>query len=168
MRRPLARFAFAVRRLMRISALTGMMLVTAVALIVVYDVISRKLLAKPIFGVPELTEMSMLFVCFLSIGYIAHRKQEINIDIMNVRLPGWMAETLRATRLLLCLFVLGLIVWQSLTQGLHVMRTGEITTSLRMPVWPFYFVITYGSVHIGDRIFRLKTIEPYISGRRTR
>ena len=130
---------------MRLSALLSMVILSVILLIVVYDVASRKFLDKPIFGVPELTEMSMLFVCFLSIGYIAFRKQEIMIDIFKPKLtPGvwWVMDKIRLS---LCLFILGLIVWQSFLQGLHVMAKNEVTQGLRMPLYPFYFVITYGS-----------------------
>jgi TRAP-type C4-dicarboxylate transport system permease small subunit len=145
MREMVKGFAVRIRSLMRASTLLSMILLSIVVVIDVYDVLSGKIFDKPIAGVPEMTEMSMLFVCFLSIGYIAYRKREIEIDIFNPKLtPGawWVLDRIRLS---LCLFVLGLIVWQSIEQGLHVMEKGEVTANLQLPMFPFYFVITYGA-----------------------
>ncbi len=141
---------------MRVCTLLSMLLLTAILLIVVVDVASRKILNKPIFGVPELTEMSMLFVCFLSIGYIAYKRREIMIDLFNPKLTPGLWWALDKIRLGLCLFILGLIVWQSVVQGLIVMHAGEVSMALRMPMYPFYFIITFGaSLYCIEMLFQL-------------
>lgn len=145
MEQAVRRIAAPLRALMRICAISAMLLLSAVSLVTVYDVLSRKLMDAPLFGVPEIIEMTMLFVCFLTIGYIGYRREEIEIDFFNPRLPPLGKRLMEALRLLVCLFVFGMIVWQSFVQGLAVMENDEISMSLRMPLWPFYFVITFGS-----------------------
>lgn len=150
------RVASPVRAVMRYCSIASMVLLTVVALIIFYDVLSRKLIDQPIFGVPEITEMTMLFVCFLSIGYIANRRLEIEIDFFNPKLSPLGERVMLSVRLLACLFIVGLIVWQSFVQGIQVMRTDEISSSLRMPLWPFYFVVTFGaSLYCLEMIFQL-------------
>jgi len=139
------RFAVAVHALMRLSSFGATSIMVFITLLTVSDVISR-IIHKPIFGVPELTEMSMLFICFLTLGYIGFRNREISIELFNPKLPSPVQWALDKLRVLLCLFIVGMIAWMSFTQGIFIWQKKEISASLQMPMFPFYFVITYGAM----------------------
>ncbi|MBW1913507.1 MAG: TRAP transporter small permease [Deltaproteobacteria bacterium] len=138
------RFSAVMHAIMRLSSFGAAIIMIFITLLTVCDVVSR-IVYKPIFGVPELTEMSMLFICFFTLGYVAFRNREISIELFNPKLPRRLKLVLEKLRLTLCLLIVGIIAWQSLIQGIHVWEKNETTAGLQMPLFPFYFVITYGA-----------------------
>ena len=126
--------------------LTSLVIVSLVVLLTAVDVIRRLAIDKPIYGVPDITMLSMLLLCWLSVGYVAFKRREISIDIFNPKLPSFLEGSLDKLRLALCLFIIGVIAWQGYVQGIHIWEKHELSVDLRLPLFPFYFVICFGGI----------------------
>ena len=152
MRRTALKFASVLQVVMRYSAFTAMAVISLLVLLTVYDAALNLTLGKAVKGVPELIKLSMIVLCYLSLGYIEYRRRMISIDMFNPRLPRFVQLILDKISLLLCLFFAGLIIWQSYVQGLYIRQTGELSLDLRFPIFPAYFIITFGTILYGIQL----------------
>jgi TRAP-type C4-dicarboxylate transport system permease small subunit len=118
--------------------LLGMMLLTTC------DVIGRYVFNSPITGAYEITEVMMVTVIFLFIGYTQAEKGHISIDLVIRLLPKKVRTTIDIITHLLSLFIIILIAWMNILRCLELMRRNEVTAILYIPVSPFVLILAIG------------------------
>lgn len=118
--------------------LLGMMLLTTC------DVIGRYVFNSPITGAYEVTEVMMVTVIFLFIGYTQAEKGHISIDLVVRLLPKKVRVTIDIITHLLSLFIIILITWMNILRCLELMRRNEVTAILYIPVSPFLLILAIG------------------------
>lgn len=129
----LVRVAFAV--------VMSMMLLTTV------DVLLRYVFDRPIKGAFEVTELMMLMVVALSLGYTQYRKGHIFVELVSSRLPSRAQAINDVAVWLVCLATYALIAWQAIAGG-QVQQLKNVTASdvVRIPLYPFYYLLAFGCV----------------------
>lgn len=122
-----------------VGILAAMMFLTAI------DVILRYVFNRPVPGAFELQEFMMVTVVALGIGYCAFLKGHISVDILFLRLPQRVQAGFNTFHYLVgsCLFAL--VCWRTALEGLGMQSRGLTTSVLFIPVFPFYFVVAFGS-----------------------
>ena len=118
--------------------LLGMMLLTTC------DVIGRYIFNSPITGAYEITEVMMVTVIFLFIGYTQAERGHISIDLVIRLLPKKVRTTIDIITHLLSLFIIILIAWMNILRCLELMRRNEVTAILYIPVSPFVLILAIG------------------------
>lgn len=118
--------------------LLGMMLLTT------SDVIGRYIFNAPITGAYEVTEVMMVTLIFLFIGYTQAEKSHISIDLVVRVLPKKLRVTIDILTHLLSLFIIILIAWMNILRCLELMRRNEVTAILYIPVSPFVLILAIG------------------------
>ena len=108
------------------------------------DVIGRYFFNSPITGAYEITEVMMITVVFLFLGYTQAQKGHISIDFVIRLLPQKMRMTIDIITHLVSLFIMILIGWMNILRCLELMRINEGTPILHIPVSPFFLILAIG------------------------
>lgn len=119
-------------------------LIIGVMLVTVYNILGRWLFGAPFRGTIELTELAMLGIVYLGLGFAQHRDAHISVDLVYRRFR-------RRTRLALDLFstvlsvvVLGMMAWQLAVYADVLSSGGRETASRGIPLAPFAYVAVVG------------------------
>lgn len=125
----------------------GMLGVAVVVMMVFYttaDVTLRYFFNKPIADVYELTGFMMLIVGCLTIAWCALTDQHVKVDILVKLLSPRLQNILMLINNLLVSGVSLLMVVQTFKFGMYMLETGAHTTLVKMPYYPFYFIMALG------------------------
>ena len=117
----------------------GLIAFVFMMLLTTSDVIGAKIFKAPIPGALDLMTLSQLIcACFaLAASYIAGR--HVQVDFFMPLLPGpaqWAANLL--IRVLTLLF-LAVLTWQMFEYGYGLKSYGEVSPTIRLPLYPFVF-----------------------------
>lgn len=131
--------------------LVGLMLLTTA------DVVGRYIFNSPITGVFDLTHFVVLILTFLGIAYCGYQGGHVVIEMVTDKLPPAPARLLKKiVNIVGCLLFL-VIAWRAAVQSIDVREFNETSQLLTIPFYPFYWVITFGSVLfawvMGMRVF---------------
>jgi TRAP-type C4-dicarboxylate transport system permease small subunit len=117
-------------------ALVGMVLLTCV------DVIGRYVLNRPLTGAFELSEMAMGALVFASLPLVTLRRQHVTVDLFDRLLPASWRTAQDAVANLLAALCTGVVAWRLWVKAEDMMRTGETTATLHIPVYPLVYYMT--------------------------
>lgn len=120
------------------AALIAMTVLTGV------DVILRYFFHSPILGSYELTEYFMVVLVAFSITYTAVEGSHVEIEMLMTRLPKKVQSVTAIITNLMGLGLWVLICWKSIDTGIYIMESGQESSALHIPVFPFYFVVAAG------------------------
>jgi TRAP-type C4-dicarboxylate transport system permease small subunit len=119
-------------------SLSGIVLVTSV------DVIGRYCFNKPLLGSLEILELSMAVLGGFAMLYTTTQRGHISVDLFLVRFS-------RRTQLIIDSFgsflgfgIWGIIAYQVYMLGMRLLKSGESTNLLRIPLSPFQFILALG------------------------
>lgn len=123
-------------RLAGASVLVMMLLTSA-------DVVLR-LFGRPIPGTYELVGFLGTLVVSFALAQTALEKGNIAVDILVKRFSRRVQSVLGLANDLLGTALFGLVGWQSLLYALELRRSGEVSLTLGMPIYPFALGIAAG------------------------
>lgn len=109
-------------------------------LLVVADVIGYQF-GAPIKGTPEISEFMIVIVVFLSLAWCAVTRKHVKVDLIVSRFPSRVQAILDSITLLAALVIFGIMTWRSFLESTEVY---DITSILRVPHTPFYWIMTFG------------------------
>ena len=95
----------------------------------------------PIRGTFELMGFFGAIVTSFALGYTQMRKGHIAVDVLFRRFPPMIIRFLDGVNHLVCALFFGIVAWQLGEKGHILVRTGEVTETLRIVYYPF----TYGA-----------------------
>jgi len=110
-------------------------------LLVTADVCGRYFFNSPITGASELARFSMIIIVFPALAWTALAGKHIRVDLVMERFPPRVQAIVNSFMLLAALGTYGVIVWKS---ALYSMEVDNITSMLRLPQAPFYWIMTVG------------------------
>jgi TRAP-type transport system small permease protein len=112
-----------------------MMLLTTV------DVIMRYFFNKPIKGGTELTEVLMLFVMLMGLGWCALEGGHIKVDIVVSRFSPRIQAISNSLNAILVMGICIVLAWQAVTESISSWKLEHVTNVLRIPSYPFFWII---------------------------
>jgi TRAP-type C4-dicarboxylate transport system permease small subunit len=118
--------------------------VTAMMLLVCADVTMRFFFRSPIPGAYDLVGFLAMLAVSLSLSYTTITKSHIAVELLVEKLPRKVRHGIDAINALLSFTLFAMITWQTALYGLHMRTTGEVSLTLKLPVYPFVFGITAG------------------------
>ena len=112
-----------------VIALLVMMLLTTV------DVVSRKLVAKPLLGVTEMVELALGVAVFFAFPGVFARGANIAVDMIDQWRPAW-SGVLKHFSAVLAVVVFALFAWHMWRPMLDVISFGDVSSDLQIPkIW---------------------------------
>jgi TRAP-type C4-dicarboxylate transport system permease small subunit len=120
------------------AALIGMVVLIAVG------VVLRFVLRQPILGSNEIVQLVAVAVVMLALPHCTATDGHVRVDVLDGvigkagRLVGDIVSRC------LSIFVLSILSWRAVLKGLDSMHYGDATNMLRLPLWPFYFLLALG------------------------
>lgn len=133
----------------QISEKMGMVAIVVVVAMVFFtttDVILRYFFNAPISEVYELTGFMMLICGCLTLAWCAMSDKHVRVDVVVKLLKPRAQEILNTINYLMVLGACILMVVTSFKLGLYMMETGAHPTLIKLPYYPFYFILTLGFV----------------------
>ncbi|MDO8636812.1 MAG: TRAP transporter small permease, partial [Dehalococcoidia bacterium] len=119
--------------------IAGACILSILMFLTVVDVSLRYFFNHPLRGVFELTELMMVAIVVLGLGYTAATRGHISVDIIVDRFKGRSRQMIDFVNLMLGIVIFSLIVWQSALYAFSSLQTGEHSDILKVPA--FYFKI---------------------------
>jgi len=115
-------------------------------ILVVTHVFGRFLFNAPLSGLPELEGYSLVVLAFLGLAYAGVVKAHVRVDIIVNKFPIWLQHVIDTCTGLTSLTLWVFIAWRSFEYALKVMDPMVGSAWLEIPIFPFIFLIVFGSV----------------------
>lgn len=119
-------------------------ILVAMMLLTVADVSMRYGLNKPIVGSVELTKfMLVTLVCF-GLAWCTVKGRHVKVELFLSRFSPRVQAVFDSINYLVGLGLYGLISWQTFSESFRVWEMNFVTGTLRVPLFPFYWVLAFG------------------------
>ncbi len=142
--RKMAQFAESkIYALSRIMGIIAIAVLVAMMLFTVLDIFLRAFFNKPIPGGVEIIERSMVFVGFFGLAWCAMRGMHIKVDLIVTFLPKRAQNVIDSFNYILGFGVCIFFTWFSFLEGIANREMNAVTAILRVPLFPFYWFVTF-------------------------
>ena len=126
----------------------GFKVIAGVAIIIMMllstaDVVLR-LFGKPIPGAYELTGLLGTIVVSFALGFTSLEKGHIAVELLYRKLPQRTQLAIETFTNIVSFLIFGLITYQAFIYALDIRKSGEVSPTLQMPVYPFIFGMSFG------------------------
>lgn len=145
----LERISALLRKLLMIA---GGVALLALMLLATSNVVLR-IVRVPVSGTYEVVSFLGAIVTAGALGYTQKRKDHIVVDILSDRFPGPVKRVLDAVSHALTLVLFSIVSWQIFVFGRRLMRTGELSETLKIAFHPFVFLVAAGFAVLALTLF---------------
>lgn len=145
--------------LTRILSYIGTVVLLCLMLLTTADVFFRYLFNSPILGVYEVTEFMMVSLVFMSLAFTQTEKGHVAVDILVTKFKEKPQLALEIFNYTVSSIILIFIAWKSFEEALGVINTNQVSPSLSIPVYPFYFLVALGSIAMAFELLRDSAIK---------
>ena len=115
----------------------------ALMLIMLVDVIGRKLFSQPVIGSVELSELLLLITVYLAIPLVSENQEHVHLDFAE----NFFHARVQKIQLRIGETVCGLLTlggaYLILLKALRSAEDGETTTLLQIPMYPFFYAVAF-------------------------
>jgi TRAP-type C4-dicarboxylate transport system permease small subunit len=111
----------------------------------VADVVGRYFLNRPVTGTFELTELFMVFIVFLALGFAQHQNEHISLDLAYTYFPAKLKKTTNVLIDVVNLAVMAAVTWQLYAYSVRMGEGNYTTAVLQLPIQPFVIVAIAGT-----------------------
>jgi len=118
-------------------------------LLVVADVIMRRVFNSPLTFSYELIEIALVIVVWSAICYSTASERHISVSVFVSRLPAKTEKFITAVVDFISVVLFGIIGWQSITFALNTWDIHKVTQILRVPYYPVVFLVALGAILAG-------------------
>jgi TRAP-type C4-dicarboxylate transport system permease small subunit len=109
-------------------------------LLTVADVFLR-LFGRPILGTYELVSFTGILVFGLALPFTSWGRQHIFVDFLIGMFPTRVQDAFNIATRIIVMALIFWIGWNLMKYGMGLHRSGEVSASLRMPFYPFAYVL---------------------------
>lgn len=134
------------RAINRYWSFLSVFLIVALGVLITIDVLSRALLNKPIVGAYEICQYSLLIVIYASFAYLQSEKGHVSVDLFINKFPMKIRAVVMCFNYLVATAFTGAWAYGAFDQGLRVIKTGNETHLLRIPLAPYYFIEAFSMI----------------------
>lgn len=127
----------------RFLALIGGIFLVAMIVLTCANILFR-IIWVPVPGTFELMGFFGALVASFALGYTQIRKGHIAVDVLITTFSPIVQRILAAVNSLICMAFFGLAAWQVGKKATVLMRTGEVTETLRIGYYPFTYGVAVG------------------------
>lgn len=124
----------------------GQVVLIALVLLTVVHVTLRRAFHSPLSGTLEISQVMLVVVVFFSVAHCGVKKSHVSIDALLSRFPPRVQAIVNSITGLLGVLLFSAMGWGSIDTALRLMGTHRVTGILPIPIYPFYFVVAFGSL----------------------
>lgn len=106
--------------------------------------VALRIFGKPIPGTYELVGFLGTIVVSFALAFTSMEKGHIAVEILVERLPQRTQFAIETFTNFVSSLVFGLIAYQAFLYALDIKKSGEVSLTLQMPVYPFLFGMAVG------------------------
>ena len=117
--------------------------VIAMMLLSTADVVLR-MFGKPIPGTYELVGFLGTIIVSFALAFTTMEKGHIAVEILVEKLPQRAQFAIETFTNFVSFLVFGLIAYQAFIYALDIKKSGEVSLTLQMPIYPFIFGMALG------------------------
>lgn len=117
----------------------------AIVVIVFVGVLMRYVFAAPILGVNEIVQLTAVAVVMSALPYCTARNDHVAVDVFDNflgRYGRFFGDILSRA---VSGFVLSVLCRRAALKALDALEWGDATNMLRVPIWPFYAILSLGA-----------------------
>jgi len=129
--------------LRRVLMIAGGVALLALTLLATMNVALR-IFRVPVSGTYEIVSFLGAIVTAGALGYTQKRKDHIVVDILSEKFPARIKRALDRVSYALILVFFSIVSWQTFVYGKRLMRTGEMSETLKVAYYPFVFLVSAG------------------------
>jgi TRAP-type transport system small permease protein len=142
----LGRVTAAVRAVNRVLHFVAGAVAVGLMFVIVLHVLGRQFFARPFPGTVELTQMAMLVLVYLGLGYAEHEGDHISIDFVYNYLPRVVQLVLSLVTSIFGVLVMAVVAWRLYDFAGVLERGGYTTAILGIPQGPIALIGVVGAV----------------------
>jgi len=135
----------AINWLSRVIHRVGGIVLAAMMFLTAADVFLRYLFNRPISGALELNENMLVILVFFSVAYTAIQKGHVRVEVLITQLSQKAQSVIEIISGFVTFVLSLMITWQAFVLALEKMEQGLTTAVLFIPVFPFIFMVAFGS-----------------------
>jgi TRAP-type transport system small permease protein len=124
----------------------GMVAMTLMMVFVALDVTLRKLANMPILGSIEITQFMLAICVSFGLAKCTIDKGHVTIDLLVARLTPRAKALLGIVTGFLALGSCLLVTWQLFNYIFIIKEVNNVSSVLKIPMWPFVALVTFGFV----------------------
>jgi TRAP-type C4-dicarboxylate transport system permease small subunit len=128
----------------RAAGLIAAALLAILTFLTIADICGRFFFTKPINGVTELTEYMVAIIAFFAIAWAALTKRHVKVDLVMSHFPPNVRAIADIITGLFSAGICAIIAWRLIMEGVDLQGLNQVSTSLDMPKYPFYYVAGLG------------------------
>jgi len=127
----------------------GILVMMFLTFITVIDISGRYLFNKPLPGTIELTELALVVIVYLTLGYTEHFGEHIVIDTVYKAMPKGVRYVLFIIASIISFASILLMSWQLYVYAGRMLSGGYKTGVLGIPYYPVVIIASIGSLSFG-------------------
>jgi TRAP-type C4-dicarboxylate transport system permease small subunit len=136
----LERISELLRRVLMIAGGVSLLALTVLATVNV----ALRIFHVPVGGTYEVVSFLGAIVTAGALGYTQKRKDHIVVDILSDKFPAPVKRALDRVSYALILVFFSVVSWQTFVYGKRLLRTGEMSETLKIAYFPFVFLVGIG------------------------
>jgi TRAP-type C4-dicarboxylate transport system permease small subunit len=125
--------------------LAGLLLMMFITCI---DVIGAKIFRIPLPGAIDFVMLSQLFSVSFAVAASLILGRHVEVEFFVPLLPGFVQSVVNCIIQLLGLFLFVLICWRLVVYGHSLQMSNEVTSTVRIPLYPFAYGIAFAFVPV--------------------
>jgi TRAP-type C4-dicarboxylate transport system permease small subunit len=139
----MTRFEAIIQSLSRVCDKIARGAVVAMMLIVVAN-ISLRPIWRPIYGTYDVVMLLCSVVVAFALGHCAIQGGHVFVELFVQRLPPRAQAIINSITGILGFSLFAMIAWQCWVYGTDIWRSGEVSMSVRIPLYPFMYGVGFG------------------------
>jgi TRAP-type C4-dicarboxylate transport system permease small subunit len=132
------------KKVFAITSYIGGASVVCLALLTGTDVVGRYFFNRPVRGTIDLIEILMGVLFASGIAVTTALDDHITVDSLYDLLPSLGQLILRVLGGSICTFIFFILVWQGYQGGMLAAKSGKVSPTLDIPLFPFKFFLAIG------------------------
>lgn len=129
----------------RIPIWVGGALMIGVILITVVDVFARKFFNTGYFGLVDVTQLAVISFAYLAMPRAFQTGAHVAVELYDHRLSPRADLALKTFALILSIGVLSLLLWYGWTQASRVLRYGDVSQNVEIPMIWYWSTLMCGA-----------------------
>jgi len=131
----------------------GQVILMVMVLLTILDVLLRRIFNHPLSSSLELSQVMLVIVVFSSVAYCGIKRSHVRIDALTARFSPKTQGILNCMTGLFGVLLFGAMGWGSIVLAMDKMANHSVTGILPIPVYPFVFLVSFGSILLALILF---------------
>jgi TRAP-type C4-dicarboxylate transport system permease small subunit len=123
----------------------GLLLMMAITCV---DVVGAKLFKQPVYGALDIVMFAQLVAISFATAFALILGRHVAVEFFVILLPTRLQAVVEFVISFLGLILFALIVWRLAAYGYSLQIGGEVSATLRMPLYPFAYGIALASIPV--------------------